>query len=74
MRAACAALAIGLIAPSACGGSLPSDQSCPPTGPTGAAEGDVITDLSFDDCDGVPHSLHGLCERRASWVFVFAGY
>jgi hypothetical protein len=47
---------------------------CPPSAPFGVSEGNVLPDVSFPDCDGASHSLHELCERQASWIYVFAGW
>ena len=47
---------------------------CPPSGPFGIMAGAQIPDVTLTDCDGNTRSLHELCEARASWMFVFAGW
>ena len=47
---------------------------CPPPGPYGTAVGATIPALALPDCDGVMHDVHDLCERKAGWFFIFAGY
>lgn len=47
---------------------------CPPAGPFGTAVGDTIPNATFRDCDGNFHTLHDLCETRAAWMFVYAGW
>lgn len=47
---------------------------CPPAAPFGVGVGDALPDIELSDCDGNVRSLHDLCEARASWMFVFAGW
>lgn len=47
---------------------------CPPQGPFGANQGDTAPPLMLTDCEGNQHNLHDLCQKRASWFFVFAGW
>jgi hypothetical protein len=55
-------------------GGPPTPMLCPPMGSTGLAVGNVIPDVQLRDCDGNPVSLHSMCERRASHLFVLAGW
>ncbi len=48
--------------------------TCPPAPPFGTDTGDYGPNVSLDDCDGVAHSLFGLCEEKASWLFAFASH
>lgn len=47
---------------------------CPPEGPFGVDVGDTLADATLVDCDGVPFSLHALCDRPAVALFTFAGW
>ena len=47
---------------------------CPPQGPYGSRQDDTIPPVMLKDCDGNLHNLHDLCQKRASWFFVFAGW
>lgn len=47
---------------------------CPPPGPFGLAIGDRVPDVELTDCDGNTRTLHDLCEERAAWMFIFAGW
>ena len=48
--------------------------ACPPAGPFGVQVGDDLPSGALVDCDGIPVDLQGLCEKKASWLFVFAGW
>ncbi len=48
--------------------------ACPPSGPYGTNIGDVAADAVVMDCDGVPYSIHDLCNYQAAWIFVFSGW
>lgn len=50
------------------------DGPCPPMGPFGTEEGDIIKDAVLIDCDGVEHSVHGLCDTKVTWIFSFSGW
>ena len=43
-------------------------------GGVGYGVGDVLPNLTLEDCDGNSHDLNELCERDAGWIFVFAGW
>jgi hypothetical protein len=45
---------------------------CPPQAPYGIEAGDTAVDVQLTDCDGVPHSLHDLCDKEAAWLFSYA--
>jgi len=47
---------------------------CPPLGPFGTEQGDIVKDAVLIDCDGVEHSIHELCETKVTWIFSFAGW
>lgn len=47
---------------------------CPPGGPFGTAVGAIAPDLELSDCDGNRYSVHALCEKKAAWLFAFAGW
>ncbi len=53
---------------------LTNTASCPPTGPFGQEEGDTLADLTLTDCDGNPYTVHGLCAKKASYMFTYAGW
>ena len=55
-------------------GTCVAASVCPPSGPFGTSVGDVLDDWSLEDCDGVTHSFHDLCELRAVHIFSFAGW
>ena len=46
---------------------------CPPPAPYGNQVGDYVQPVSFKDCTGLPHSMHDLCPKKASWIFIFSG-
>jgi hypothetical protein len=48
--------------------------TCPPAGPFGAREGDVLPDVTLPDCEGRPQRIHDLCGKKAAWLYVFAGW
>ncbi len=52
----------------------PTATSCPPSGPFGTTVGEVAADATAYDCDGNPVTLHSLCDRDVSWVFVYADW
>lgn len=52
----------------------PPGATCPPAAPFGEGIGDVAPDLVLMDCDGTPHTLHELCDRRAVWLFEYADW
>jgi hypothetical protein len=41
-------------------------------GPFGKGIGDVAADVVLKDCDGGEHSLHDLCGKDASWLYIYA--
>ena len=47
---------------------------CPPPGPFAARVGKYLPNTILQDCDGNAVQLHDLCERRAAWIFSFAGW
>lgn len=47
---------------------------CPPRGPFGIREGDVLPSPALVDCDGRPFDLHTLCGKTAAYQFHFAGW
>ena len=47
---------------------------CPPEGPFGIRAGQQLPPLELRDCDGNTHNLHELCDAKASYTFVFAGW
>jgi hypothetical protein len=47
---------------------------CPPIGPFGYDEGDVLTNITLSDCDGRQVSLHDLCGANAGLIFNFYGW
>ena len=42
--------------------------------PTGNQVGQQFPSLELTTCDGQVQTLENLCEARASWMFVFAGW
>lgn len=48
--------------------------SCPPAGPFGTRVGDTAPDFTLMDCDGNPHTLHGLCDAEVVWLFELADW
>jgi hypothetical protein len=48
--------------------------TCPPPGPYGTEQGDFVTDAVLVDCDGVEHTVHGLCDTKVTWIFSFSGW
>lgn len=48
--------------------------ACPPSGPFGTQEGQLLQDVALSDCDGNVHHLNDLCQRQASWIYLFAGW
>lgn len=79
-------LALGAVActdgPASSGGPVdvgffdggPGVDGCPPAGPFGVEEGDLLPDPRLVDCDGNPYSLQGLCGKKAAWQFHLAGW
>jgi len=47
---------------------------CPPMGPFGTEQGDIAGDAVLIDCDGVEHSIHGVCGKKVTWIFSFSGW
>ena len=47
---------------------------CPPRGPFGVQQGDVLPSPALVDCDGRPFDLHALCGKTAAYQFHFAGW
>ncbi len=41
---------------------------------TGNQVGDQFPALDLSDCEGRRQTLENLCEARASWMFIFAGW
>ena len=52
----------------------PGVDGCPPEGPYGVEEGDLLPAPALVDCDGNPYSLHSLCGKKAAWQFHMAGW
>ena len=48
--------------------------ACPPPGPYGTELGDIVKDAVLVDCDGVEHTVHGLCDTKVTWIFSFSGW
>jgi hypothetical protein len=47
---------------------------CPPRGPFGVQQGDVLPSPALVDCEGQPFDLHALCGKTAAYQFHFAGW
>ena len=47
---------------------------CPPRGPFGVQQGDVLPSPALVDCEGRPFDLHTLCGKTAAYQFHFAGW
>ena len=55
-------------------GSCAAATACPPPGPYGTGIGDTVADLTLTDCDGNEYSLHELCAKKASYIYLYAGW
>ena len=53
---------------------LAASLACPPPGPYGTKLGDTVKDLAFEDADGSPVTLHGLCGKPLSLIYHFYGW
>src|SRR5262245_40050454 len=51
-------------------------SSCSTTleGPFGIQVDEVLPSAVLSDCEGNPVELQGLCDKKASWMFHFAGW
>ncbi len=48
---------------------------CPPTSTgLGTGVGDTIGEVVLSDCDGNLYSVQQLCPKKASWLYVYAGW
>jgi hypothetical protein len=47
---------------------------CPPQAPFGITNGSVLPPTILTDCDGNERTLQDLCDKKASWMFVLAGW
>lgn len=47
---------------------------CPPIEPFGVLAGDTLPPGALVDCDGNAFDLQGMCEKKASYMFHFAGW
>ena len=48
---------------------------CPPLeSEIGVEVSDTIGEVVLSDCDGKLYSIHQLCPRKASWIYVYAGW
>lgn len=47
---------------------------CPPIEPFGVLTGDTLPPGALLDCEGNVFDLQGMCERKASYMFHFAGW
>ncbi len=47
---------------------------CPPGEPFGRRVGEHLPQATLTDCDGNLVELQGLCEKKASWMFHYAGW
>ena len=34
----------------------------------------AVADLTLTDCDGTPYTVHELCQKKASFMFTYAGW
>jgi hypothetical protein len=51
------------------------DGVCPPGSETvGSEVGDTMGEVVLSDCEGNLHSIHQLCPRKASWIYIYAGW
>ncbi len=58
----------------AAGDETGGSELCPPSEPFGTKVGDVVEDVVLKDCAGSDVSWHELCDRKAAFVFLYAGW
>jgi len=54
--------------------AMAMNTMCPPTGAFGNQVGDITPNIGLKDCAGNSFSMHDICSRKASWMFVLPGW
>ncbi len=55
-------------------GDCAAATTCPPPPPYGTNVGDTVPDITLTDCDGTSYSLHELCAKKASYIYMYTGW